>query len=86
QKTLSWKIRNWWENIGKVNQRRIINFFITIAMGIISGMTGSSSKKKSTSDVISSATNRAVGSVKRSIKAQAKKAVTDAVLNSLKKK
>lgn len=86
QKTLSWKIRNWWENIGKVNQRRIINFFLTIAMGIISGMTGSSSKKKSTSDVISSATNRAVGSVKRSIKAQAKKAVTDAVLNSLKKK
>lgn len=86
QKTLSWKIRNWWEKIGKVNQRRIINFFITIAMGIVSGMTKSSSKSKSTSDVISSATNRAVGSVKRSIKAQAKKAVTDAVLNSLKKK
>ena len=85
KKGMMGKLRDWWERIGKVNQRRVVNFLLAIVMGIVTNMTKSSSKK-STSEVISGAATSAAKSVKRSVKAQAKRALTQAVLDSLNKK
>lgn len=75
------KVKGWWNKLGKPMQRRVVNIGIAFVMALISSKSGKSKKS-----AIQNATDAAVKSAKRSVKAQAKQAITKAVLDSLNKK
>jgi DNA segregation ATPase FtsK/SpoIIIE-like protein len=75
------KLKGWWNKLGKPMQRRVVNIGIAFVMALISSKSGKSKKS-----AIQNATDAAVKSAKRSVKAQAKQAITKTILDSLNKK
>ncbi|MBR6355791.1 MAG: DUF87 domain-containing protein [Alphaproteobacteria bacterium] len=75
------KMKGWWNKLGKPMQRRVVNIGIAFVMALISSKSGKSKKS-----AIQNATDAAVKSAKRSVKAQAKQAITKTILDSLNKK